>query len=85
MVTGANCGLGLETARVLAAHGATVVLMSRSVKNGEQAVEGIKSAQPDSRVSTMVRERLYLDDCKQPQFPVLESSALIITHSSVPP
>jgi retinol dehydrogenase 12 len=53
IVTGANCGLGLETSRCLAAHGATVILMSRSTANGEKAVAEIKAEYPDADVSTM--------------------------------
>jgi NAD(P)-dependent dehydrogenase (short-subunit alcohol dehydrogenase family) len=37
VVTGANTGLGFETARALADHGATVVLAVRDVKKGKQA------------------------------------------------
>ena len=42
IVTGANVGLGLETARVLALYGAEVILCSRNIKNGEYAVKKIK-------------------------------------------
>ena len=37
VVTGANTGLGFETARALADHGATVVLAVRDVEKGKQA------------------------------------------------
>ncbi|WP_198320485.1 SDR family NAD(P)-dependent oxidoreductase [Actinosynnema pretiosum] len=41
VVTGANTGLGFETARVLAERGATVVLAVRDVEKGKQAAERI--------------------------------------------
>ncbi|MEU1470450.1 SDR family NAD(P)-dependent oxidoreductase [Streptomyces sp. NPDC005761] len=41
IVTGANTGLGFDTARMLAAHGATVVLAVRDVEKGKQAAARI--------------------------------------------
>ena len=44
VVTGANVGLGLETARLLASRGATVVLACRDVAKGEAAADWIAAA-----------------------------------------
>lgn len=41
LITGANSGLGLETARVLASRGATVLLACRSHQRGEQARQAL--------------------------------------------
>ncbi|WP_017586102.1 SDR family NAD(P)-dependent oxidoreductase [Nocardiopsis ganjiahuensis] len=41
VVTGANTGLGFETARMLAAHGAAVVLAVRDVEKGKRAAARI--------------------------------------------
>ncbi len=50
VVTGASAGLGLETARQLAAHGATVVLAVRSPERGAAAIEDISATVPDARL-----------------------------------
>ena len=49
VVTGANSGLGLETARVLGARGATVVMAVRDTAKGEAAVKQLTEEQPDGR------------------------------------
>ena len=41
IVTGANTGLGFETARMLAEHGATVILAVRDVEKGQKAAARI--------------------------------------------
>lgn len=53
LVTGGNCGLGLETARVLAKYGAKVTITSRSVQNGEEAIAKIHEETPDADVTLM--------------------------------
>jgi NAD(P)-dependent dehydrogenase (short-subunit alcohol dehydrogenase family) len=50
VVTGANSGLGLETARQLAAHGATVVLAVRRPERGLAAIEDIRSTVPAAQL-----------------------------------
>jgi len=46
VVTGANSGIGFETARVLAEHGATVILACRDVAKGEAAAARISGPGP---------------------------------------
>jgi NAD(P)-dependent dehydrogenase (short-subunit alcohol dehydrogenase family) len=52
VVTGATSGLGLETARVLAQHGATVVLAARDQAKTSAAVEVIRASRPSAAVET---------------------------------
>jgi NAD(P)-dependent dehydrogenase (short-subunit alcohol dehydrogenase family) len=51
VVTGANTGVGLETARVLAEHGAHVVLACRDTGKGESAAARIVEAAPNADVA----------------------------------
>ena len=48
VVTGANGGLGLETARQLAAHGARVMMAVRNQKKAAAAVDEIRASVPDA-------------------------------------
>jgi len=51
VITGANSGIGLEAARVLAQKGAEVVLACRSQEKGQKALEQIRSEKPGAKVS----------------------------------
>jgi NAD(P)-dependent dehydrogenase (short-subunit alcohol dehydrogenase family) len=46
IVTGANTGIGLETARELTRNGAEVIVAARSASKGEAAVASIKASLP---------------------------------------
>jgi NAD(P)-dependent dehydrogenase (short-subunit alcohol dehydrogenase family) len=64
VVTGANSGLGFETARQLAAHGARVMLTSRSKAKGQAAADRIKSESPDALVEFRVLDLADLDSVR---------------------
>jgi NAD(P)-dependent dehydrogenase (short-subunit alcohol dehydrogenase family) len=53
VVTGANSGLGLETATALAARGAHVVMACRNALKAEAAMATIRSAQPNASLEFM--------------------------------
>jgi NAD(P)-dependent dehydrogenase (short-subunit alcohol dehydrogenase family) len=50
VITGASSGLGLEVAKVLAGHGATVVLASRDADKTARAARDVRAASPQARV-----------------------------------
>ena len=51
VITGANTGIGYETAAVLARQGADVVLAVRNIDKGEQAAARITAASPHAKVA----------------------------------
>ncbi len=51
LITGGNAGIGLATAKSLAAKGAEVIITSRSDDKGKAGVEEIKKASGSSKVS----------------------------------
>ena len=61
LVTGANTGLGLETARMLALKGATVVLACRNLDKGKAALARIQSEQPKGTASLAALDLSDLD------------------------
>src|SRR5215469_10744689 len=64
VVTGANTGLGLETAQVLAAHGASVVLAVRDTDKGKQAAARIAGTAPGANVTVQPLDLASLDSIR---------------------
>lgn len=54
LVTGGNSGIGLETARVLAARGARIILAGRSEANLDKAVQQVLAVAPKAETGTLV-------------------------------
>jgi NAD(P)-dependent dehydrogenase (short-subunit alcohol dehydrogenase family) len=54
LITGASAGLGVETARALAAHGADVIMAVRDMAKGERAAETVRADAPKSVTVTLV-------------------------------
>lgn len=52
-VTGANSGLGQETARAMAAKGAHVVMAGRDQAKLDEAVAAIRASEPDAQLDTI--------------------------------
>jgi len=53
VVTGANTGLGFEASRLLAQHGASVVLACRAPARAQSAADQIRALAPDSTITTL--------------------------------
>ena len=64
IVTGANAGIGYETARALAEKGARVVLACRSQERGADAVRRIETLQPSGSVELMLLDLADLDSVR---------------------
>src|SRR6266481_5997722 len=64
VVTGANTGLGFETARVLAARGASVVLAVRDTEKGKRAAARIAGTAPGADVTVQPLDLTSLDSIR---------------------
>jgi NAD(P)-dependent dehydrogenase (short-subunit alcohol dehydrogenase family) len=64
VVTGANTGLGFETAQVLAARGASVVLAVRDTEKGKRAAARIAGAAPGANVMVQPLDLASLDSVR---------------------
>ncbi|ACI65835.1 predicted protein, partial [Phaeodactylum tricornutum CCAP 1055/1] len=79
LITGGNTGLGLESGKRLAASGATVILTTRSVAKGQQAVREVQEYLNEQGVENSHVQYVTLDLCDLQQvkdFPNTLSSVL---------
>jgi len=92
LVTGANSGIGLETARRLAARGATVVLGCRSEPKAQAALADIRASVPGARLDFLQIDLSDLDSVRaaaarfraqNPSLDILCNNAGVMGHSSV--
>jgi NAD(P)-dependent dehydrogenase (short-subunit alcohol dehydrogenase family) len=65
IVTGANSGIGYETALVLAQKGATVVMACRSLSKAESAADQIRQTSPSGTVVVMELDLGDLDSVRR--------------------
>jgi NAD(P)-dependent dehydrogenase (short-subunit alcohol dehydrogenase family) len=64
VVTGANTGLGFETARVIAERGASVVLAVRDVEKGKRAADRIAGTAPGADVTVQELDLTSLESVR---------------------
>lgn len=64
VVTGASSGLGIETARALAAAGASVMMVARNPERLEAAAETLRSAVPEGQFDTALADLADLDSIR---------------------
>jgi NAD(P)-dependent dehydrogenase (short-subunit alcohol dehydrogenase family) len=65
VITGANSGLGFDTARVLAEHGATVVLAGRDPGRTAAAADKLRSGHPSAEVQTAELDLASLESVRK--------------------
>jgi NAD(P)-dependent dehydrogenase (short-subunit alcohol dehydrogenase family) len=86
LVTGANTGLGFETARILAGCGAEVILACRNRTKGAKALGRILALHPNAAVSLLPVDLSDLDSVKTAANSVLDNHTrldLLINNAGV--
>ncbi|HKT83351.1 MAG TPA: oxidoreductase [Solirubrobacterales bacterium] len=86
VVTGANGGLGLETARALAAAGADVVMAARNQPRAVEAMEDIRAGLPDARLTLVELDLGSLDSVQRAAERILsehETVDLLVNNAGV--
>ncbi|UCM86629.1 oxidoreductase [Streptomyces marincola] len=85
LITGGNSGIGLETARALARHGARVILAGRSGTKLDRAAEAVRAATPGARADTLVLDLSDLSSVRDAATRVAETETvdLLLNNAGV--
>ncbi|MDH3295632.1 MAG: SDR family NAD(P)-dependent oxidoreductase [Acidimicrobiia bacterium] len=86
VITGANSGLGLATARELARKGATVVMAVRSLDRGSQAADDIRAGIPAADLRLQQLDLASLESIRQAATEVADATPridLLINNAGV--
>ena len=86
VVTGANGGLGLETARALAAAGADVIMAARDAQKASAANDSIRRSHPDARLEVVPLDLASLDSVRSAAATILargEAVDILINNAGV--
>jgi NAD(P)-dependent dehydrogenase (short-subunit alcohol dehydrogenase family) len=86
VVTGANGGLGLSTARALAAAGAEVVIAARNQKRAAEAMERIRDGVPNAQLTLVELDLGSLDSVQAAAEQILaahETIDLLVNNAGV--
>ena len=86
VVTGANGGLGLETARALAGAGAEVVMAARNQERAAEAMEEIRAGQADASLKLVALDLGSLDSVRKAAAEILtahETLDLLVNNAGV--
>jgi NAD(P)-dependent dehydrogenase (short-subunit alcohol dehydrogenase family) len=83
VVTGANSGLGFQTALELARHGATVVMTSRSRSAGDEAARKVCEAVPDADVTRRSLDLADLESVREFVDRIEEPVDILVNNAGV--
>src|SRR6516164_11231744 len=88
VVTGANTGLGFETAQVLAARGASVVLAVRDAEKGKAAAARIAGTAPGANVTVQPLDLASLESIRaaagELRAPPMTTAAIAVSSNPSP-
>lgn len=85
LVTGAASGLGFETARALAAHGAQVLLADRNAEGGREAVERIQKLSPGALVEFRALDLANLEFVRRFAAETTERIDILVNNAGILP